>query len=1240
MAGAIVFSIIRWMSHANYALPLKKTSTHQEEATKSEIEPSDFQGDMAKLEKTLFKIQAVLADAEEREIREESVKLWLRDLKDIAYEAEDVLHEYEYELLRARVENEDLLRHSTGKRKREETSNFFVYSDRIKDIRMRFEEVEKEREALRLKEDDGERRVDIIMQPLATTQLVDESTVIGREGDVDKLVEMLLAEGSFSVIPVVGMGGLGKTTLARLVLKDPRIARYFNLKVWLSVSMDFDAVKLMRVMIQSITGQSCEPTEVSELQDVLKEELKGKRLLLVLDDVWNEDVSIWDSFRLGLIGGGQRKIIVTTRNESAAKIMQTVSPYQLSCLDEDQCWLLFMQCAFGGQDPEVENPNLVEIGKKIVEKCGGLPLAVKTLGGLLRCEVSEERWEDILVSDLWDLDEGDDDILPALKVSYHRMPAYLKPCFTYCSLFPKNYMFKKDQLIRLWMAQGLIQHEDIGSRYFDDLLRRSFFQHSQVDEDELPRYRSQLWLTQVGREELLQKWLFILANNGDDQTFLMHDLIHDLAQSIAGKECCMFEEEKVQEINSKTRHLSVIPKDMKTEDWFHALNELKFLRSFLHVNTKMHTWNGGGITEQSLLYVKVPNDLFMKLRCLRAIDFSFSRIKELPETIGQLKHLRHLGLQACIIKRLPESISNLYFLQTLDLKYCKSLKELPKGIVKLFNLRHLELPAMNLASSVSIPSGIGKLTSLQTLTGINIGKGKGGCSIGELKELVNLRGHLGISGIQNVSKAKDANEANLKNKEQLQTLALIWNASDCNAVKVFVANSVFESLQPHTNLQNLSVRGFNGDHFASWLGDPSFSKLTSINLSNCSKCTVLPPLGQLHFLKDLLVGNMKDIRYIGPEFRGHGSASSKAFQALEYLDFEQMPEWEEWDGVVDGDFPKLQRLVIKQCLKLKALPKHSPSLEILEMQDVEMLCSMPTFSSLKSLDLQGKLNDKLLSFTSFQNLHSLEISWSDNLTILQFHGELHTLNNLEIGDCSELTTVLGLHELMSLEKLDMHALPKLQFSPGDWLPSTLHSLKVVSCIDLSWLPLHHHLSTLKELLIMNCPQLAELEGLQNLSSIENLEISECEKLFLPLDEALPSTLKSFKLEGCRNLKSIPVFNENLSQLNELVIEGCERLTSIAGLHNLTSLETLEISNCSDLQLSPNETLPSSTLEVEIIDCPGLIDWCESHGVKHSETEDFEIAELDEDNSVGEEEEAEEEDEEEKWYEPGTDIEIE
>ncbi|KAM0954097.1 putative virus X resistance protein-like, coiled-coil [Dioscorea sansibarensis] len=1230
MAGAIVFSIMRWMiSHGDPALPFKKPSLTQEDATKSDqLEPSSFQEDMAKLEKTLLKIQTVLTDAEEREIKEESVKLWLRELKDVAYDAEDVLHEYEYELLQARL-------NPVGKRKREEkSSKSITCNDRIKDIRMRLEEIEKEREALRLREDDGERRFDAIMQPLPTTELVDESTVYGREDDVDKLVEMVIGEGSYSVIPLVGMGGIGKTTLARLVLKDPRIGRYFNSKVWLSVPMDFKVVKMMQGMIQSITGESCELTELSALQDVLKEELKGKRLLLVLDDVWNENLSLWDCFQAGLMGKGQRKIIVTTRNESVAKIIQTVSPYRLSCLDEDHCWLLFKKYAFDVQDPEIKSPNLVEIGKKIVEKCGGLPLAVKTLGSLLAYEVSEDRWEDVLVSDLWDLDEGDDNILPALKVSYHRMPAHLKPCFTYCSLFPKNYMFKKDQMIRLWMAQGLIQNEDIGRRCFDDLLRRSFFQHSQVDEDELPLYRSQLGLSQVGREELLQKWFFILTNNREDETFLMHDLVHDLAQSIAGKECCMFEEVKAQEMDKKTRHLSLIAEDPKTKASFQAFHELKFLRTFLHVNTKMHTWNGGGITEASLLSIKIPNDLFMKLVCLRAIDFSFSRIEELPETIDQLKHLCHLGLQACIIKRLPESISNLYFLQTLDLKYCKSLQKLPKGIVRLFNLRHLELPTKNLESLVSIPSGIGKLTNLQTLTAINIRRGKEGCSIGELKELVNLRGHLGMGGIQNVSKAKDAREANLKNKEHLQTLALIWDATGSNTVQEFVANGVFESLQPHTNLKQLLIRGFNGDRFPSWLGDPSFSGLTSIALSNCSECTRLPPLGQLPFLEDLLIGKMKSIQYIGPEIRGHCDASSKAFPALKYIDFEEMAKLEVWEGVLDGDFPTLKRIVIKHCPNLKALPQDSPSLEILEMQDVEMLCSMPNFSSLKGLDLQGKWSDKLLSLTpSFHNLHSLEISWSENLTILQLPEGLNAIKNLEVGDCPELIRVLGLLQLKSLESLVLHALPKLEFSHDDWLPSTLQSLHVTSCTELSWLPLHQHMSSLKQLQIANCPEIQDLEGLQHLFYIENLEISDCDKLLLPLDMALPSSLKFFKLCSCNNLKSIPVFHENLSELHELVIEDCERLSSVTGLHNLTSLKALEINNCRDLRLSSSEALPSSTLEVEVVDCPGLIDWCESHGIKHTQTEDWELGEHGEGDD-------EEEDEEEKWFELGTDNEIE
>ncbi|XP_008805355.1 putative disease resistance protein RGA3 [Phoenix dactylifera] len=1267
MAAAILSSIIKWMINNVVKAPSIATASWPLSSQQCEV-----QEDLLKLERTLLRIQAVLSDAEEREIRDESVKLWLTELKGLAYDAEDVLRDYGYEMLRAKAEGQGLPWPTTGKRKLEEVSQTIAAASisiptkvsdpdgmarRIQEIRMKFDEIAEARKDLRLREDDGVRKVDSKLRPPPTTPYVNESCVYGREDDKKWIVDTLLSESgrgeNFSVIPIVGMGGIGKTTLVRLVYNDSRVRQYFNSRVWINVSLDFDVVRLCKAIIQSITMEPCELTELSAVQQALKEELKGKKLLLVLDDVWNEKLNLWDNFRVALTGGGWRKIIVTTRNESVARIMQTVLPYRLGCLPEDQSWLLFQQCAFDGLEPK-EHPNLVEIGEKIVRKCNGLPLALKTLGGLLRFETAEERWEDILHSDLWELDEEEDDILPALKLSYHWMPTHLKPCFIYCSLFPKNYLFKKDHLVKLWMGEGLIQYkknrrdEDTGRQYFDDLLRRSFFQFSQIDLDELPQIRDRLHFSQVSDgDELLQKFL-VLSGNGDHELFVMHDLISDLAQSIAGKECCIIKDEKVSNITTEARHLSLIPFGRKEkEQTKSAMFESRVLRTLLYINRMVNTWDRGAVGDGELLDVNMHKDLFLNLGCLRVMDLSYTRVKELPDSISQLKHLCYLGLQGSKIQSLPDSICNFYYLQTLDLKYCNSLRQLPKGIVKLINLRHLELPMKDFASEVSLPPGIGKLTSLQTLSAFNVGRDSRHCRIDELKQLRNLRGQLGIAGLQNVASGKEAREAKLKGKEHLQTLALSWSVRDGDrpsssknkhmfkqgddednlnmagtmeatdqslTVDKFVADCVLESLEPNSNLRELIVRGYYGTKFPSWLGDQTFSRLTTVVLSKCHNCKFLPPLGQLPCLQDLLIGKMNGVQNVGSEFLGHiAASSSKAFQALKKLDVEWMKEWEEWNGVKDGDFPCLRSLVIKHCSKLQGLPLLSSSLEELEMEDVEGLTALPALRSLKSLDLGGKWNNKLWSSSlELKTLQSLRISFSMNLRILHLHEILLKLKNLEIEHCPKLTSVVGLHELPSLERLELYALPELQISPDYQLPSSLQTFHVTSCANMTLLPLHQHLPVLKELSIINCPQLVSVVGLQNLVSLESLSISACPELLLSLQEVLPPSLQSLEISSCDKLNSLPLLHENLSALEELKIEDCQQLATVVGLHNLASLQCMEISFCPLLQFSTDEQLRSSNVDIDIMECPGLTEWCQRHGIKQVQNDDWDDEGLDED----------------------------
>ncbi|URE10186.1 disease resistance RPP13-like protein 1 [Musa troglodytarum] len=1033
MSGAILSSIIEWMignipASLGLALSSQQASVHE---------------DLSKMERTLLRIQAVLSDAEEREIRDEAVKLWLKELKDLAYLAEDVLAEFGYEFLRIKAKGADLPQPATRKRKLEARKLDATavlptqiaipggMQSRIKDISIRFDELAEERKALSLTENIGVRRSRAPVQPPQSTPYVDESCVYGREEDKKKIVEMLVSEKAsaykLSVIPIIGMAGIGKTTLARLVYEDPTVRQCFNTRVWVSVSVDFDVIKIYNAIIESITQEKCDLTELSSLQSVLKEELVGKRLLLVLDDVWTEDISLWDSLRVAFINGGRCKVLVTTR-----------------------------------------------------------------------------------------------------------------------------------------------------------------------------------------------------------------------------KECSVKKDEKVSYIANEANHLSLIPYEAKADIQFEPLkDEYRRIRSLLYVNTEAKTLNGGGLGGVCQ-NVRLCSDLFRKLPCLRVIDLSYTRIKELPNSIGQLKLLCYLGLRGSTIKRLPNSLGSLYYLQTLDLKYCTSLQELPNGIVNLINLRHLELPTKDFAACVSLPSGIGTLTRLETLPAFNVNRC---CRIDELKQLRNLRGHLGIAGLQNVASGKEASIADLKAKEHLQTLALIWNSekstqasssqgpseqhSDGSTLNTgsitetsrFLADGIIQNLQPYRNLRHLILRGYCGMRFPSWLGDPSFSRLNSISLTKCHSCKLLPPLGQLPCLQDLLIGNMDGIQHVGCEFCGHSSTSSSiAFRALDTLDLECLNQWGEWTGVKDGDFPCLRSLVIKHCSKLNGLPLLPTSLEILEMENVEAITALPKLPSVKSLDLQGKWNENLWASTlELQSLHSLEISWSEDLSILDLHGSLNALNNLDISDCINLTSIVELHKITSLEHLRLHALPKFQFSPDDRLPPTLLSLDITSCPNLTSLPLYQPLSALRELSITNCEQLSTLMCLQNLNSLESLTLDLCPELFLNSDDVLPFTLQYLKISSCNKLSALPRLHENLSALKELHIEDCEQLTTVVGLCNLTSLELMVISFCPKFHFLPDEQLPNSTLDIEIEDCPRLTEWCQRHGIKqkNNDWEDLDFDDKWERHSKSQEYESEE-----------------
>ncbi|XP_039163416.1 putative disease resistance RPP13-like protein 1 isoform X1 [Eucalyptus grandis] len=1176
---------------------------------------------LKKWEKMLNSINQVLDDAEERQLTSTpGVESWLKDLGNLAYDIEDLLDEFATKS----AENNCKAQLGNSKVRSLLPSCCFKLSPRafmfdrkmrstIKEMDNKLQDIITRKDTFNFGENNGNRsayrRQD---KPLPTTYLP-EPGFVSRKDEISEILELLTKDeddrtcANLKVIPIVGMGGVGKTALTQQVYNDARVTDYFDVKAWACVSEDYNVLAITKSILGITNGHlSCEGKDFNWLQDKLKEHLAGKKFLVVLDDVWNENYGNWTTLLKPFQSGAKEsRIILTTRNKSVASLA-SAPPYYLKELSQDACMTLLAFHAFGVGNFD-HHPDLKVLGHKIAEKCKGLPLAVKTLAGLLRHKVNPQEWKAILNSKIWDLRN---EILPALKLSYLHLPSNLRRCFAYCAIFPKDYEIEQDNLIHWWIAEGLLEVKEAknlwntGLNYFNELVSRSLFQKSSI--------------------------------NGSQ--FLMHDLVNDLAKLVAGATYFSpeeFEFEGNQSNASFARHASFIPSDRIVPKRLEIYHRMKGLRSFISLR-KPYGW--------FCLSQKVLCDLLSIVKYLRVLSLSHYRIREVPDCLGKLRHLRHLNLSYTNIEMLPKSIVALYNLEALMLRACEYLTELPKGMEKLINLKFLDVT--DTPNLRAMPMYIGNLVGLEMLSKFVVGT-KNGLRLKELKNLKDLKGELCISNLHKVQEVGDAKEIDLITKEGICRLTMQWSPDFEISRNEDLEAEILDFLHPHQNLENLVISYYGGLKFPSWLESPPHLNIVHLRLHGCCKAKTLPSLGQLSSLKEMYIEGLNAICTIGSEFYGNDDSS---FPSLITLEFKDMPLWEDWSHCVGIEevgvlFPRLEHLLIQDCpVLIGKLPSQLGSLTKLEIKSCPHMDASPSVISLPSLkELKFiSCNERVLkSLVNLTSLTSLVIEDVFELTCLnhEFTSSPVKLEELYIKRCEKLTYLWQdrdvIQNLVCLKRLVVDRCPEFMYlvvEEGDIdLPSNLEAIYLSDCIKLEKLPSKmHSLNSLKHLLVENCPNLVsfpetgiptsmislQIEGydrLQHLprglnvdpdelgsintrgdkmSCLQSLVISSCNSLPTTLFSGgmfLPITLKSLEICFCQNVESLAQINlAYLQSIQKIKIVSCYKLRSLPkGLNTLFGLKSLSVYHLTALELECFPPLPLGISTFELYGCPKI-----------------------------------------------------
>ncbi|WCJ32476.1 Disease resistance RPP13-like protein 4 [Euphorbia peplus] len=747
----------------------------------------DFKEQFEVMKTKLDLAKALLADTENLKTKKQIVKATLASLQDLVFEADNILTD-------CLVRNDYQKDGSCTTLSFQKPIFWYQTGKKLKQINAKMEMMERSLGANLKAQDLNEQENNSYHVLKYTSQDYDPSEIIGLESDLEKLKGWIFGTTSeLNRIGITGMGGLGKTTIAQKIFNDMMVSNHFEKMLWVSVSQTSSSERIMRSMLEQLEPSSSIWDEAQMLHKI-SEILKENNCLIVMDDVWKMNVPWWNKFCSCLQNSIGKKscIIVTTRNEEVATGMgvEKSQIHQPKPLNKQESWLLFSKFAFSrcrGKCPP--DDRFEKVGKQILDKCGGLPLAIKTIAALLAPKTNSlVQWTDIN-KNFHELTVGEqiETVMASLQLSYDELPTHLKQGLLCFSIYPEDFEIHAEQLIHWWVGEGLIHGKgsktakEVGFEYLSDLVTRCLVEAVQRRD-----YDGRVYICR------------------------MHDMVRELTIKIAEEESFgSFDEQSRQKLTGDPRWLG-FTREMNLK----SLRKSSRFRALLVMPSNKVT-----------LGRNIPC-----LTSLRVLDLSLNRMEnvsvdDLLVWICSLKRLACLNLSGVPgLTQLPNVVRNLRNLQILILNGCNNLVKLNPSIISLRKLVILDLGSCGLQF---LPKGIGRLTHLQELSGFRVANqgNRQSCRFDELGVLRNLR-------VLRMNIGKDSEISRIEmdvllKLEKLKVLSI--DTEDCENEKI---SEMLNGLSPPSNLQELYLRRYRRESLPSWMNPEMLSSLRYLCLEN------------------------------------------------------------------------------------------------------------------------------------------------------------------------------------------------------------------------------------------------------------------------------------------------------------------------------------------------------------------------------------------------------------------------